>query len=261
MKIEKILNDQNLKNILILTIFFMILVIIFMCYRIIDLSFRKEKALEVERLENIILEKNRYINALKKKLFIKEIDVLNDDSITKFVDKDISFLNKLYAPENLVPVEWKYVVDSKNGYIKVRKELKKDLEELSEAFYKDTWNNIVIVSWYRSYYYQKGIKDRWCSDNLCAKAWHSEHQSGLAIDIYSASSEKHWKNDNNLRKYFYWFKQNAHKYGFHNSYQNWVETDWYEIEPWHWRYLWKDLAKYLHEKDITFGEFYYSRFE
>jgi LAS superfamily LD-carboxypeptidase LdcB len=33
-------------------------------------------------------------------------------------------------------------------------------------------------------------------------------------------------------------------------------VDWYEIEPWHWRYLWVELATYLKNKDLTIAEFY-----
>jgi D-alanyl-D-alanine carboxypeptidase len=50
--------------------------------------------------------------------------------------------------------------------------------------------------------------------------------------------------------------KNAHKYGFHNSYQKWRKNDWYEIEPWHWRYIWEELAQYLYEEKITFSQFY-----
>jgi LAS superfamily LD-carboxypeptidase LdcB len=51
-------------------------------------------------------------------------------------------------------------------------------------------------------------------------------------------------------------KENAYRYGFHNTYQKWVKVDWYEIEPWHWRYLWISLAKKLYDENITFAEYY-----
>jgi len=60
----------------------------------------------------------------------------------------------------------------------------------------------------------------------------------------------------NLKNYFSWLQENAHLYGFHNSYQNGIEIDGYEKEPWHWRYLGKELASYLYEEKISFSEFY-----
>jgi LAS superfamily LD-carboxypeptidase LdcB len=60
-------------------------------------------------------------------------------------------------------------------------------------------------------------------------------------------------------EYYNFLKQNAHKYWFHNTYQKWLEIDGYEIEPWHWRYLWIKFATYLKENNITLAQFYKNR--
>ncbi len=60
-------------------------------------------------------------------------------------------------------------------------------------------------------------------------------------------------------RFYDWLDTNAHLYGFSNSYKNGRAVDGYEIEPWHWRYLGKELASYLHEQNITFAQYYYSR--
>jgi D-alanyl-D-alanine carboxypeptidase len=127
---------------------------------------------------------------------------------------------------------------------------------MAKKFQEDKWEKMVIVSAYRSYQYQKWIKLRWCPDNLCAKAWYSEHQSWLAVDFWEASTNYKWKNNNRLKNYYEWLKNNASDFGFHNTYQKWLDIDWYEIEPWHWRYLWVELAKYLENENITFAEYY-----
>ena len=93
------------------------------------------------------------------------------------------------------------------------------------------------MSAYRSYLYQKGIKDRGCPDNLCAKAGYSEHQSGLAVDFFRASTQSDWNASARLSSYYSWLQKNAHTYGFHNTYQRGLEIDGYDIEPWHWRYV------------------------
>lgn len=253
------IKDYILKQSWFIIIFLLFLVIAWILWKFLEIRFYEKEELRLAELE-YKLEKEKIIKKeleyRKMKEHISNLDLFSDTSLTKFVNNKVSFDELGYIPEELVWVASKHVIDWKWWYIKVRKELSENLIKLSEQFYKDTGNNIVVVSWYRSYNYQKGIKDRWCPDNLCAKAWYSEHQSGLAIDIYSASSERNWVNDNNLKKYFSWFSKNAHKYWFHQSYQKWLEIDWYEVEPWHWRYLWTRLAKYLHENEITFAEFY-----
>ncbi|MDR0772330.1 MAG: D-alanyl-D-alanine carboxypeptidase family protein [Candidatus Peribacteria bacterium] len=75
-----------------------------------------------------------------------------------------------------------------------------------------------MVSAYRSYSYQAQIKQG-CGDTWCAKPGYSEHQSGLAVDVFEASNEGNWRNTPSLHKYFDWLVENAHKYGFHNTYQ------------------------------------------
>jgi len=60
---------------------------------------------------------------------------------------------------------------------------------------------------------------------------------GLAVDIFDASTRQEFLANSLYKKYLEWMKENAHKYGFHNSYQKGLEIDGYDIEPWHWRYL------------------------
>jgi len=186
---------------------------------------------------------------------IKSLDLETDNSITKFVNNEISFNSIDYIPEGLESIKSEYIFDTK-WYWKVRKVANDSLQKLAKEFYMEFNIKLKVVSSYRSYNYQKGIKDRWCPDNLCAKAWYSEHQSWLAVDIFAASTQQDWQTNPNYTKYFEWFKENAHKYWFHNTYQRWLEIDWYEIEPWHWRYMWKDLAKYLFENELTIAEYY-----
>jgi D-alanyl-D-alanine carboxypeptidase len=183
------------------------------------------------------------------------IDVYSDSSIQKFIGNYVSFYDLSYIPENLVSLSWSYIIDAKwNGQI--RKEALEKFEKLSQSFFVEFSEKIVVVSSYRSYAYQKWIKDRGCPDNLCAKAWYSEHQSWLAVDFWEASTNSQFLGKAHLKKYYEWLMKNASSYWFHNSYQKWKAIDWYDIEPWHWRFVWEKLAKYLEENNLTFTEFY-----
>ncbi|MDD3145383.1 MAG: alpha/beta fold hydrolase [Candidatus Gracilibacteria bacterium] len=207
---------------------------------------------EKKRLEDENIEKDKIE---KIKLLLSNLDLKADSSIQKFVTSNLSFTNKAYIPEDLVNIRGDYIYDAKGGTQKLRKETKEALNLLSEAFYKHFNKKLSVVSAYRSYEYQVGIKAGGCPDNLCAKAGFSEHQSGLAVDLFAASSESEWKNSY-LNNYYKWLYDNANLYGFSNTYQRGLKVDGYEIEPWHWRYLGVDFATYLRENDLTIAEFY-----
>ena len=214
-----------------------------------------------ENNSEIFLDKDLAVEILKKyqqQLKIESLDLVTDESYTKYVDPSISFTKPGYIPEDMRRLDRTHIVDIKWN-AQLRDEAATNFEALADAFYQEFWEKVVVVSSYRSYAYQAGIKARWCPDNLCAKAGHSEHQSGLWIDVWSASTKSYWDSSSRLTEFYSWLIKNAHLYGFHNTYQNGVDIDGYDIEPWHWRYLWIDLAYYLLEQDMTFAEFYYSR--
>ena len=193
---------------------------------------------------------------LYHKVYTSDLDT--DESLTKFVNDKVSFTNKAYVPKNLVKFGNKYLKNGK-GNSTLRADILPQLNALSKSFYEQFGVRFTVNSAYRSYRYQKWIKDRGCPDYLCAKAWYSEHQSGLGFDIFAIETEQYWKNNKNLWKYFQWLKVEAPKYGFTNTYQKGKEVDGYAVEPWHWRYVGKDLALYLSKKDITFAEYYYQQ--
>jgi D-alanyl-D-alanine carboxypeptidase len=83
-----------------------------------------------------------------------------------------------------------------------------------------------------------------------AKPGHSEHQLGLAVDFSPISSNFAKK------KEYAWLKENAHKYGFIERYPNGKEfITGYNYEPWHYRYIGKDIAKIIHDENITYEEY------
>lgn len=194
----------------------------------------------------------------KQEISIRQLDLNSDISITRYVDPDISYLEAWYIPEDMRILNREYISDTK-GNAQMREEAASAFENMAEEFYSEFEEKLVVVSSYRSYAYQAGIKARGCSDLFCAKAGHSEHQSGLTADLWSASSQEYWESSERLMRFYVWLSENAYLYGFHNPYQNGRDIDGYAIEPWHWRYMWTQLATYLQDKDITFAEFYYSK--
>jgi D-alanyl-D-alanine carboxypeptidase len=52
-------------------------------------------------------------------------------------------------------------------------------------------------------------------------------------------------------------KKNAYKYGFIMRYiEDKTNITGYKVEPWHYRYVGEEVAKYIYEHDLTFDEYY-----
>jgi len=179
----------------------------------------------------------------------------DDKSLTKFVSAKKAFNNPKYIPEDLVEITWNILIKQKSS-MKLRAEALYNLEKMWQEFTKKFSKKLSLVSTYRSYATQKAIKDGWCPDEFCSKAWFSEHQSGLAVDLFEATTQKEFLSKPSYKKYFEWLNSNAHKYGFHNTYQKGLKIDTYNIEPWHWRYMWVPLATLLKENNLTIAEYY-----
>lgn len=190
---------------------------------------------------------------LNIRLLITDYANLPDDNLQKFVGVRQPFFNKTYEPSDLAPLQWKSHISAQSRH-ELRQEAANHLEQMAKDFYAEFWTNIVIASAYRSYSYQKNSISESCKQSWrCAREWESEHQLGLAVDLWETTNEQKFLSK--YKKYYDWLHNNAHLYGFHQSYQNWREIDWYYIEPRHRRYLWIDLATLLHEKNITFTQY------
>lgn len=222
----------------------------------LTLSWNTSTGMEIEMISTGKITQKELEFSMTPSSEEKSLNEVSDDvSITKYVNDKIHYTKINYIPDDLDAISWKYISDTKWNQT-LRKEANLYLQELSKAFYEEFQVRLKIVSAYRSYNYQVGIKQRGCSDTFCAKAGYSEHQSGLAFDMFETTSQDEFLAKKDLKKYFEWMKENAHLYGFHNSYQKGKEVDGYAIEPWHWRYLWVDFATQLQEKNMTYAEYY-----
>jgi len=138
-------------------------------------------------------------------------------------------------------------------------------KEAYEAFVKmrddaaESGLNITAYGTYRSIQTQHSIWNNAVNsgrtiedvDSLNARGGHSEHHTGLAIDViknnYSVEETDEFK----------WYSKNAHKYGFIIRYPKGKENiTGYKYEPWHLRYVGPEIAKDIYEMDITYDEYY-----
>lgn len=92
-------------------------------------------------------------------------------------------------------------------------------------------------------------------DQKYFKPGHSEHQTGLALDINSQehSTEQSFKTSEEYK----WIKNNAHKYGFIIRYpEDKSYLTGYNKDSWHLRYIGTEAATQIYNEGITFEEYY-----
>ncbi len=157
-------------------------------------------------------------------------------------------LDKNYVPKNLYPVSKWYGYGSN-----------KLIEEIYDAFIEMADDaeeedlKLVINEAYRSYEDQKEIYDA-SGDKIAAKPGHSEHNASLAIDIITPEYDDE---DFDKSKEYAWLLKNSYKYGFILRYPKDKENiTGYDYEPWHFRYLGKDLATKVFKSGLTYDEYY-----
>ena len=224
---------------------------------------------EFDIKESNYLEKyyERYLEYKKKHseysddIIITYVNIgLDNDFYTNIIDTDMSdgyliICNKYHTLKS------DYVPDlvSLDGYGggQMERVAAENFKEMSKAA-KSEGISIYNVSGYRSYNTQKYLYEGYVSrngqakaDTFSAKPGTSEHQTGLATDINSVSDSFA------DTKAYKWLINNSYKYGFILRYPKGKEhITGYKYEPWHFRYVGKDVAKIVYEKDITYDEYY-----
>ena len=113
---------------------------------------------------------------------------------------------------------------------------------------------IMINSSFRSYDDQEKTH-KYYGDKTAARPGHSEHQTGLGIDITSiAHTGGKAFGESEEGK---WLKENCWRYGFIIRYPEGKEDiTGYNNEPWHFRYVGEKVAKQIYDEQITFDEYY-----
>lgn len=90
-----------------------------------------------------------------------------------------------------------------------------------------------------------------------ARPGQSEHQTGLAMDISAPSVQSALTTEVESTPEGQWLRENAHRYGFILRYPAGKEhITGYAYEPWHFRYVGRELAAFLKKKGLTLEEYY-----
>lgn len=217
------------------------------------------KYFHIENLE-------RYENYFSKESNIETVVMNVNTSLDKEFYTDIKeiadpydtlvLVNKFYAlpsgiePKTLVNIEGQKMTQE------AADAMKKMVSDLRNEGLK-----IILQSGYRSedtqdYLYNRYVKNygKEEADTFSARPNHSEHQTGLAMDLsVDGTLSEAFENT----EQFKWLNENAHKYGYILRYKkDKVYMTGYTYEPWHYRYVGVEVATIIKNENLTFEEYY-----
>lgn len=165
------------------------------------------------------------------------------------------------------PVPYDYVLELKQWTEEI------ELDSRAYLAFSDMWTaakeqgeSLWIISGYRSDESQKNNFDKLLEEHkksgldenqayketlrTIATVGHSEHSTGLAIDLNLIST------DFELHSAYKWLEKNAASYGFILRYpKNKENITGHSFEPWHYRYVGSNHATRMYEKGLTLEEY------
>ncbi|GAA1753715.1 hypothetical protein GCM10009767_10950 [Kocuria aegyptia] len=179
-------------------------------------------------------------------------DIDSASSLTVVVNKHRPLDPQTYVPKPLSRIQAERMrSDAAEAYKKMVRAAKAD------------GVNIVAVSGYRSYDTQASLYDSYVqqygqetADTIAARPGHSEHQTGLAMDVGNSSGVCALQDCFEETPVGKWVAANAPAYGFIIRYPKGEQgVTGYTYEPWHLRYVGSDvLAEQIHAGAKATGE-------
>lgn len=203
-------------------------------------------------IENAII----MVNIGLDKPFYNNIEIIREPESLLVLCNKYKQLPAEYQPFNLVDIHPNsHILDGKE--YKVTDFVYEAFKTMATTAEQENLT-LKVISAYRTSNYQARLYNNSLAKNgvqhaeqYSARPRHSEHETGLAIDINSVQT----KFENT--KEFAWLKENAHKYGFILRYPKEKEhITGFAYEPWHYRYVGNEVATLIYNKNITFEEYH-----
>lgn len=166
-------------------------------------------------------------------------------------------LNSDFEPSSLVTINSQYAYadnqiteEANDAYVSMWHAAKEaDIQLIVNSSYRNYQDQEDV---YKSLKQSKGERE---ADKVAARPGYSEHQSGLAIDVFEIHNQLTGTFQDSPA--YAWLKENAYKYGFIERYpQDKEYLTGYSAESWHWRYVGLEAAKVVHDEEITYDEYY-----
>lgn len=230
---------------------------------IIDLTETELSKTEEERdifEQNFLSEKARmdFLSAQVESIqdavgILEKISATDSELLQKY--SKVYFLNEHYVPQNLTSIGKEYLYEPGEETM-IHTDVWPFLENLLDGA-SASGVDILILSGYRSFGEQSGLKSSYIftygvgtANQFSADQGYSEHQLGTTMDFTTSSTGGVFSSFEKTEAYE-WLTNNAYKYGFTLSYPE--NNNYFMFEPWHWRFVGRDLAEKLHAE----GKYFY----
>ena len=207
---------------------------------------------DVRAKQDIVASMQAQVEAMSGTLgTLKKLANTNRELLKKY--SRIYFLSENYTPPYLTPILDTYVYDptkEKTIATEVWPFLQKLLDDANAAH-----ADLRVASGYRSYETQNKLKTAYTitygsgANKFSADQGYSEHQLGTTVDFTTSKLGGNYSTFEKTTSYT-WLMENAYKYGFILSYPK--KNSYYIFEPWHWRFVGKNLALKLHIENKNF---------
>ena len=218
-----------------------------------------------ENSSNVYISTNEQILPASSYLEVKK-----DTQSTKLLINRDNALPKGYVPKNMATINKSKMSVASND-LKLLPVPLEALYQLNAAAKKDNAKGLFVHQAYRSESFQNTLFQRRLAkfkktektyaeafektQQMVAYPGKSEHQAGLALDVYSTKgpSAETFFGTNDQK----WLEENCYKFGYVVRYPD-GKTNITKIiyEPWHIRYVGVPLATYLYNNRLCLEEFY-----
>lgn len=190
------------------------------------------------------------------------LDIRSAKSVHVLVNKKTAISPLDYKPADLaIPNVSTSESDSKEER-SVREVIKANLETMladaEKAGHKLTMNSGFRSAKSQAFYFNKYVRNYGLekAKTFSAEPGHSEHQTGLAFDLSYSNRQCYLEECFGQTPAGVWLAENSYKYGFNLRYlKGKEEVTGYQYEPWHFRYLGRDIAKELFASKKTYEEY------
>lgn len=206
------------------------------------------------------LQYAKYPN-VKSNFYQDIVTTPNPESLLVLVNKNYQ-LNKTYIPSDFIPVDVTLSEFAPYETNYLRRDAADATEQLFQAA-KELGYTLTLRTGFLSYesqkkryeqdVYEMGLE---YAESISTRPGHSEHQTGLAIDITSPSVNNELTVDFAKTEEGQWILSHAHDYGFIIRYPEGKEEELgYTYQPWHLRYVGKEVAKEIYENEWTLEDY------
>lgn len=208
---------------------------------------------KVEEQQAIIDNFSGQISGIASTVGTLEKLAATDEELLKKYSR-VYFLNENYMPANLIEIEEPYRFSGAGGNFYFHADVWPSLKKLLDAAKADG-HELLVASAFRSFDTQAALKSSYKvtygsgANAFSADQGYSEHQLGTSVDFTTPEAgavfDKFGKDPA-----YEWLKNKAYLYGFVLSYPE--GNSYYKFEPWHWRFVGRDLARYLQNEGKNF---------